>query len=429
MSVKTLAVNIVSLYGIQIVGYAVPLVTLPFLARRLGPVPWGQVAFAESYAALLSVVIEYGFGLSACREIAKHRFDETRRAECFANTLAAQLILLLLGVGGTLLIGIPFPHILPVGGFFWLATLLSVGRSFTPSWYFQGIENLKVVAILNVSATAAAGGLLFVLIHSPADAWKVLALRAASSCGVAFITLVLAIRLTRLVRPNFASALATLRQGFSLFIFKSVATLYTTANVLLLGVLATPVLVGWYAGADRISRVAISTTGPISQAFYPRIARLAHTDRAAASRSLMWSGLLMISVAGMVSVALLFGAPLLVHLLLGKNFEPSVVVLRCLSPLPILIATSDLLGVQWMLPLRMDRVFNTIVVAAGLINIILAVILVPRLHAPGMAASVVTAEFFVSSAMLVVLRIKNLLPWLKPGGNAWRSAELSVVSE
>jgi len=104
------------------------------------------------------------------------------------------------------------------------------------------------------------------------------------------------------------------------------------------------------------------------------------------------------------------GAPLLVHLVLGRNFEAAVPVLRILALLAPLISLSNVFGIQWMLPLGMDRAFNTIILLAGVINVILAVILAPVYSDIGMAWAVVSAEAFVTGGIYLLLRWQKLDP-------------------
>jgi PST family polysaccharide transporter len=104
------------------------------------------------------------------------------------------------------------------------------------------------------------------------------------------------------------------------------------------------------------------------------------------------------------------GAPFLVRILLGPMFDPTVPVLRVLALLLPLIAVSNVLGIQWMLPLGLDHVFNRIILAAGVLNLSLAYWLAPRFAEMGMAWAVVIAEGFVTLTMYGYLRWRNLDP-------------------
>jgi len=67
---SSLFYDIALLYGVQCTRYFLPLVQVPFLARVLEPTGWGAMAFAQGFSAYLMLIVEYGFNLSATREIA-----------------------------------------------------------------------------------------------------------------------------------------------------------------------------------------------------------------------------------------------------------------------------------------------------------------------------------------------------------------------
>ena len=110
--------NLASLYGVHAFNYLIPLFTLPYLARVLGPEQWGALAFADAYARFVTLAIEYGFGLSATREIARIRHDPQARGRQLSGVFGAQL---LLGAGNRLGLAAldfgahcPQPHHAPV---------------------------------------------------------------------------------------------------------------------------------------------------------------------------------------------------------------------------------------------------------------------------------------------------------------------------
>lgn len=403
--------NLVSLCGVHVLNYIMPLVTLPFLARALGPVHWGELAFAEAYATYLSVLIEYGFGLSATREVAQVRDDPSARSRLLAGVLGAQALLTAGALAVTVALGYGFHVFLAYRPLLPFAFLLAAFRAINPFWYFQGLERTLLMASITAVANIAAAGGMLLLVRSPQDAWIPLALRAGAAIGVAFVSLVIAYRGTPFSAPVLSEAWSTLRKGWSLFAFKGVVSLYTTANVVLLGLLATPGVVALFAGAEKIANAAASGVNPISQAFYPRISYLMSQDRADAIRTARLSVLMTVGSGMAFGLTMLLGAPLLVHLLLGSGFDRAIPVLRLLSVLPPAIAASNVLGIQWMLPLRLDRQFNWIIVAAGLTNVALALVLVPRFGHMGMATGVDVAELMVTASVFALLRYRRLDPW------------------
>ena len=87
------AQNALGLYGVQIAGYIIPLITLPYLARVLRPQGLGLVLFAQSFALWASLTIEYGFNLSATRAVAQNREKNDHLAATAAGVLGAKALL------------------------------------------------------------------------------------------------------------------------------------------------------------------------------------------------------------------------------------------------------------------------------------------------------------------------------------------------
>jgi PST family polysaccharide transporter len=276
-----------------------------------------------------------------------------------------------------------------------------------PLWYFQGCERMKVVASLEVGAKTAAALGVFVLVHNPADAWRVPGLQAAASLLSTGIGFVLMYREVPACRIDAARIRQALQTGWTLFLFRSTAMLYTSGNSFLLGLFAPPSAVGYFAGAEKISKAFMGLLNPFNQALYPRLSKLAVHDRRAGSR-LLKANAVVAGVGGvLLGVAVYLSAPFLVHTLLGREFGPAVPVLRFLSVLPLLIGVNTVLSTQWMAPLGMDRTLNRMILGASALNICLAVVLAPQYQQMGMAFAVVSAELFIGlAASLILLRGK-----------------------
>jgi PST family polysaccharide transporter len=188
-----------------------------------------------------------------------------------------------------------------------------------------------------------------------------------------------------------------------MFFFRSAVSLYTTANAFILGLFVPPAQVGFYGGAEKIAKAILAMLNPASQALYPRMNSLIARDSKRATQlargTLMFFGVVGVSLGVMVAGA----APLLIRVLLGPAYEPAIPILRVLAILIPVIALSNVLGIQWMLPLGLDSIFNAIIFSAGFVNICLAVLFAPRFGPIGMAWAVVLSELFVTASMFVLL--------------------------
>jgi PST family polysaccharide transporter len=406
----TLVQNALSLYGVQMASYLVPLVTIPYLARVLGATGWGLVAFAQGFGGCVVLAVEYGFALSGTREVARHRESRDRLAEILAGVTGAKGLL----AAASLLLAIV---IQPWVGVFrshptllWWGVFWALSQAFSMVWYFQGLERLRLVAALDVLSRALATVGIFFFIHGTGDEWKVLALQGLAAFLSMLLMMGLAYREVPFRLPTRRLTWDALRMGWSMFLFRGAVSLYTVANAFILGLLAAPQLVGYYSGAEKISRALLGFLRPISQSLYPRLSHLVRHARAEAARLARVGVAIMGTGGALLGLATFVFARLLVRIILGRGFEPAIPVLRVLAFLLPLVALSDVFGIQWMLPLGMDREFNIIIIGAGFINVLLALALAPRYAALGMAVAVVAAETWVFGAIYTVLRFRRLDP-------------------
>src|SRR5258707_905790 len=90
---SSLARNSAALYGVQICRKVFPLVSIPSLAYTLGASHWGAVAFVLSMAEIVALIIEFGFNLSATREISRGRHSREICRDTMAGVLGAQALL------------------------------------------------------------------------------------------------------------------------------------------------------------------------------------------------------------------------------------------------------------------------------------------------------------------------------------------------
>lgn len=383
---------------------------MPYLARVLGPAGWGRLAMALALGIYVMQVVEYGFNLSATREVARSRNDRAQLADLTAGVLGARALLVVLLLPIPLVLQARLPVLGEHPALLWGAYLWGVAQGSSFGWYLMGMERMRQAALLDTGTRVLATAGIFVLVRAPGDASLVLLLQAAAGFlafgGGWFVVR----REAPFCMPGPRATRDALRMGWSMFVFRASAGLYTAGNAFILGLFAPPQVVGYYAGAEKIGRAIIGLLGPAGQALYPRVSRLVGHARTQALR-MVRLGLAAMGLGGvLLGIAAFLGAPVLVRLLLGPGFEPAVAVLRVLALIPPLAAVSNVLGIQWMLPLGLDRPFTRIIIGAGLLNVALAVWLAPSLGGMGMAWAVVAAEALVAGGIWLYLRIRRLDP-------------------
>jgi O-antigen/teichoic acid export membrane protein len=88
-----------------------------------------------------------------------------------------------------------------------------------------------------------------------------------------------------------------------------------------------------------------------------------------------------------------------------------------MAALPVIVAISNILGIQTMLVFNMKKTFSRIVLFSGVLNLMLIVPLVSTVGAEGAALSVLVTEVVVTSLMAVALMKNGVLKQLLSKGS------------
>lgn len=406
MSRTSVTRNTMALAGVQAANLILPLITLPYLLRVLGPEQFGVYGFCQAVLAYCVVLTEYGFNLSATQRMARVQGNQPEINRIFWSVQAAKALLALGALGLLTLAVCVVPHFQLV----WPVLLATVpvvfGAVLFPQWLFQGLERMGFLTLCTIAARAMSIPLVFWWVKTDQDTWLVALIQSSGTvvAGLLAWGLIWHGRLVTWHRASFTDIQLTLKDGWHIFISTAAISLYTTTNAVVLGFLSNNTAVGLFSAADKIRLASQSLFTPFSNAVYPRVSALmAHDTRAGLAlvrKVLLIQGGLTLGI----SCGLWLLAPFAVHLVMGPQYEGAVSVLRVLAPVPFLIGLSNVFGIQTMLPLGLKKPFSRIVMASGLINVALLLVLVPLWHADGAAAAVLLSEGLVTLAMALVLR-------------------------
>ena len=405
--------NVIALYGVQACTYALPLLTFPYLARVLGPSGWGVVVFAQAIGIVITCVVEYGFDISASRETSIHRDDPARLSELISGVLGAKSLLSAVCIAGALFSRRFTHNVAPSPALFWSSTIWGVCQGINMLWFFQGLERMKLASALEIAGKVLATLSIFVLVHKPADGWKVMAAQCVGCVVAHGVTVVLAYREVGFRWPTLHSMKDALRLGWSMFLFRAVQGISGSANRLVLGAVAPVAALGEYAGAERITRVFQQGMWPVNQALYPKLTKQAHNNPGDAMKTVRMSLIFLGALGLLFGLAIYLGAPLLVHFVLGHAFEGSIPVLRVFALWIPLTALVTLMTFQLLLPHQLDKQFNIVNFTSALVGIGAAVLLAPKFGAIGIAWSAVIAQAYTLLAFCVVLARAGLNPFVR----------------
>ena len=166
---RNLLENFLSLGALQIVGYIIPLINLPYLSRILGVEKFGLVFFAFAFMQYFIMLTDYGFGLSATREIAINRHNSNNISNIFSAVTFIKFCLLIISFLVLCIMIIFIPKLHQNWLIFILSFLMVVGNAIYPVWFFQGMERMKYITFLNILAKIIFLVLIFIFVKKESD--------------------------------------------------------------------------------------------------------------------------------------------------------------------------------------------------------------------------------------------------------------------
>ncbi len=413
---RILFTNLFSLSGIQAVNYIIPVLVIPYVVRIIGPDYYGLVNFAQAFVLYFVLIVNYGFDFSATREISVNRENKEKLSNIFSSVMLAKaaLFFISLMVFLPLIILVPkFNHDIEL---FIFAYLMILGNIFLPIWLFQGLEKLARLSVFNLIIKTVYAVSIFFFIREKEDFLLIPLILSISQVIVGAAAFLYSIKTFHisLLFPGIEEIKRAFKDGWNLFLSAVSINLYTTSNIVILGLFSTNLNVGYFSASNKIiSVVQALLLGPMNQAFFPRISSIINyskSDGIAFLKKLTFAAGIILFIT---SLLIFIFSDLIIRIIFGSKFTDAAVCLRIMAFLPFIIGLSNVFGVQGMINLKMDKQFLILTFIGALISIVLNLFLVPVYSENGTAVSWLITEIFITVSFFVVLlknRI-NLLDW------------------
>jgi len=396
--IRVIINNLTSLFILQIANYILPLITIPYLVRVLGPEKYGLLSFSQAFLQYFILLTDYGFNFTATKKISIYRDDATKLSRIFINTIIIKGCLALL----SLIILISIVLLIPKFKNDLVIYLFSygsiIGSVLLPVWFFQGIEKMKYITGLTLLSKLLFTVLIFYFIKNQSDYIFVPLLNSIGSVLAGIISLVIIFKKIELNSAIFDKKMIIhdLFDGWYLFLSSFARSFYSVSNSFILGLLTDNITVGYFSAGEKIVSAIQGLITPISQSVYPYISKLAAKSK---NETLLFLKKLFFIFAGfgmLLSIILFIFAELIVGILLGNQYYISITIIKMLACLPFISAINNVFGVQTLLPFGLNKAFSTIVIKAGFINLIMAIFLIPIYSYKGICVSVVLTEIIIT---------------------------------
>lgn len=403
---RVLFENFFSLSALQIVSYILPLITIPYLVRILGAEKYGLVAFATAFIMYFQILTDYGFSLSATREISIHRDDKKKVSDIFSSVMIIKSLLMIISFILLCIIVFSFNKFANEWEIYFLAFGLVIGNILFPVWFFQGIEKMKYITIFNILANVIFTISIFVFIRETSDYLFVPFINSLGIIISGVFSLVIIFKKFKIkfTLPSKNMIINTFKDSTQFFLSRASVSIYTTSNAFFLGLFTNNISVGYYAAAEKLYFAAQGMYAPILQVIYPYMAKT--------KNKIFFKKLFKITTSLNVIFCVLFiiFSGIIVNILFGSNFEESVNVLRIFGIVLIVVIPSMLLGYPFLATFGYQKYANGSVIIGSVLHLALLLIISPFMNIYIVAGLVLITETIVFLIRLYGVK-KHKLWW------------------
>ena len=398
-TLKKLSDNFASLAVLQGINYLVPLIVFPYLVRVLGIDGFGLYSFIF-YVLWIGVVIsDFGFDLTATKLISLHHHNSQKVDEIFSSVLIIKSVL---AVGFLLFLTL---LILTIDKFsqnyelYYLGFGFIIGQLLFPVWYFQGIEKMRYITILNAVAKIIFTLLIFVYVKSIDDLYLVFVFNSLGAIVAGLLALYIAVTKfhVNLKPQSYETLKYYFMDGWYVFTSRVAVEFYTSANVIILGFFVNNTIIGYFSIVEKIIRAFGNILEPITRATYPYLNRVYQE-----SKSLFFKRneqLFFLILAVMIPIFLIvnyFGADIL-RLVSGK--EPNDMMIQLLYIFSFLLVFYQY-GSQFtniLVTLNETKLLNKIVFVVVVVNFIIGPPIIYLFGVIGFAWLAVFISLFIAA--------------------------------
>jgi len=392
---RVLLSNFLSLGVVQGLNFLLPLLVVPYLLYTLGVEIFGLLTMATAFIGYFMILSDYGFNITATREISVHRNNHDKLNEIVSAVLIIKVILMLLGFAMLLLSLFLFDKLGNDALIYLLTFGMVIGQVLFPIWFFQGIEKMGYIAILNVVAKLFFLLAILLFVKEKEDAYWVPLFNSLGFIMVGVISLVYMYKTfkIRFVWQSYRVLRRYFLLGWHVFLSRMAVVFYTSSNIFILGLFTSHTVVGYYAIADKVISALVSLGEILNQVFFPYLSKKWEESRQ--NYYQIFYKTLKGLFLGMSIVALVvtLWASNIVQLLSGKEMVVTTELLQIMSLAVILFPIGGLFSQSFVTqqqPVYVTKsTFWTL-----LVNLILVGTLIPLYGVYGLASAMILVQLF-----------------------------------
>lgn len=396
--IRRLMKNFFSLSVLKLANAVLPFVTLPYLIKVLGLQQYGAIVLALSLIAYFQSITNYGFNLSATREIARHKTSRKQLSFIYSKTQTSKLYLLLFSLSiliPAVMIVPQFREDLPV---YLLMCLMLIGQTMFPEWFFRGVEQMGYITILDLIVKGSFTVGVFVLIKSPEDYWLYPLLFGLGYVFVAVFSHFFIIRKFKLniYFVDSSKVRRNLKLGFPLFINQFMPNFYNNTTSFLVGILLGKQAVGLFGAVRQLVNILSVFNSVVSTVVFPYLVRRQDKFN-------LFSKIYMVGFSTIVIFLITFHKYILEWMRISDPLSSNIFLILAFGVTCIVVYS--IYSTNFLIPRGYDKTVMKLTFIISIVGFLISYPLIINLGLIGGALNIAFAQLLMGSSAFVMYKI------------------------
>lgn len=413
MEKKSVSKNYLYNMAYQILAILLPLITTPYLSRVLGAESIGIYSYTYSIVTYFVLFGTLGVALYGQREIAYVQDDSNKRSIVFWEVFLLKCFTMMISM---LIYYFTFCMNGQYKIYYQILLIEMISQTLDIIWFFRGIEEFKRTVIRNLIVKAIFFVSIFIFIKSANDLVKYVFIIILSNLIGNLSLWAYIPKYTKRVNLKDLHIFRHFKSVILLFIPQIAVQIYTMLDKTMIGYLvADKSETGYYEQAQKIINILTTLITSLGLVMVPRMASTFAKGDKEQLKKYMYNSFRFVFFLGFPIVAgLIIVADKFVPLFFGEGYDRVIILMRIIAPVVLFVGMSNILGTQYLLPVKKQKEYTISVVAGALLNFATNLLFIPSYLAVGASITTVMAEATVVAVQFFFIRKEfNILEILK----------------
>ena len=391
----------------QVLSVGMPLITSPYLARKLGPEQLGIFSYTTSVVLYFSLFAMLGTVNYGTRSIAAVRHDKKNINNTFSSIYAFQVITSIIALVAYIIYLCLFckenQFIAALQGITILGCITDI------NWLYWGLEKFDITIKRNIGIKILTVMAILLFVKQQSDLWIYTLIMLGGTLISNLVLFVYLPQNAKFTELNVNLIKTHIKPNIALFIPIFAMSVYHIMDKTMLGVLSNFKESGYYYNSDKVVQIPIAVISGVATVLLPRITNLVSEGNKDKADKLFITTL---DGIGAISVAMACGisaiAKEFVPLFFGKGYEACIALIVVFAPILVIKGLSTLIRVEYLVPMKKEKSITKSVVAGAGVNFIFNILLIRSYGAIGAVIATVAAELVACIIQVIAIAKEGL---------------------